>query len=720
MNKNTLLLSILFLQGIWGVKGQNNDSLSLKTQELQEVTIKAVGNSFTKKKSSNSLRINQTVNNLPQNIQVLTADLIEGRHITTIDQGVVRNVSGAVRLEEWGDVYARINMRGSRASAFRNGMNISSVYGPLSEDMSFVESIEFVKGPAGFMMSNGEPSGIYNVVTKKPTGQNRQKAGLEFGSYDFVRATADVDGILIPKSNKVWYRLNMAGQYKNGMREFEFNKRFSFAPSMTFLLSDKTTLTTEYTYQYLKMSDFGANYLFSKDGFASLPRKRTFGDPGFEPTVINDQSFLANLQHVFNDHWKLTAQAAYMKFEQEGQYMWVTHIDEKGDFVRTSNLWDAENESVMGQIFVNGDFKTGSLSHNILGGLDIGHKRYLVDWSQKFDYDTIGSFNIYNDQYQVPVNGYPDFDRSQPLAQRVAQYGIGQADVGQSYTGLYLQDEIGLFDDKLLVTIAGRYTTVRENANRDSKEDRKFTPRFGLNYKLFSEMNVYALYDQTFVPQTGIRRDGGEIKPLTGNNMEIGFKNQWFNRKWNSTVSLYRIIKKNHLSGDPLNAPGENYVLQLGETRTQGLELDINGSILPGLSINANYAYTESEVTKETKQAAKGTRLSGFAKHVANAWLNYTFQSGPLENLSFMGGITFMGDRATWAFGGDTSHPLPDYTRVDLGASWKYDEFKVSLLVNNVFDRYLYNGAYYNSRGGFYYWRPEDASNFKLSLTYNF
>ncbi|WP_237717500.1 TonB-dependent receptor plug domain-containing protein [Myroides injenensis] len=170
MNKNTLLLSILFFQGVCFVKAQTNDSLAIKTQELQEVTIKAVGNSFTKKKSSNSLRLSQTVNNLPQNIQVLTADLIEGRHITTIDQGVVRNVSGAVRLEEWGDVYARINMRGSRASAFRNGMNISSVYGPLSEDMSFVESIEFVKGPAGFMMSNGEPSGIYNVVTKKPTG----------------------------------------------------------------------------------------------------------------------------------------------------------------------------------------------------------------------------------------------------------------------------------------------------------------------------------------------------------------------------------------------------------------------------------------------------------------------------------------------------------------------------------------------------------------------
>ena len=42
--------------------------------------------------------------------------------------------------------------------------------GPLTEDMSMVERIEFVKGPAGFMLANGDPSGFYNVVTKKPSG----------------------------------------------------------------------------------------------------------------------------------------------------------------------------------------------------------------------------------------------------------------------------------------------------------------------------------------------------------------------------------------------------------------------------------------------------------------------------------------------------------------------------------------------------------------------
>ncbi|AJH14324.1 TonB-dependent siderophore receptor [Myroides profundi] len=721
MNKHIISLSLLMLISSHGLLAQEvKDSLKMSSQQLENVVITLENSPFVKKKTSESLRLSQAIENVPQNIQVISNELIEARQITTLTDGITRNVSGAVRLEEWGDVYARINMRGARASAFRNGMNVSSTYGPMAEDMSFVDHIEFVKGPAGFMMSNGEPSGIYNVVTKKPTEQTRQRIEVNYGSFDFMRASADVEGNLTPVSDKVFYRINLMGSSKNGYRDFQFNKRIAFAPSFLFKLSDKTTLKTEYVYQRLKLADFGADYLFSKEGFATLPRKRSFGDPGFEPSVMNDHSFNAHLKTKLDDQWTLNAQVGYFKFDQEGQYMWVTHIDDKGDFVRTSNLWDAENTTTVGQVFVNGEVETGAIKHKILGGVDMGHKRYIVDWSQKFDYDDIGTFNIYNDAYQKPVHGYPQFDRSKPLRQRVAEYGIGQADVGQSYTGVYVQDEMAFFEEKLFVTVAGRYTTVKENGNRDNRSNNKFTPRFGVSYKLGYHTNLYGLYDQTFVPQTGIKKDGSSVTPLTGHNIEFGVKNNLFNKRLQSTVSLYSITKNNHLSNDPSNAPGESYVLQLGQTRTQGVEVDITGRLAKGLNINLNYAYTDSEVTKATKGAEKGTKVSGYAKHIANAWVDYTIEDGLLKNLSFMGGVTFMGDRQTWAFGGGSGDPLPDYTRVDVGASWKKDDLKVSLLVNNLFDRYLYNGAYYNSRGGFYYWRPEDPINLKLSLSYSF
>src|SRR3546814_11159908 len=108
---------------------------------------------------------------------------------------LIRNVSGATRLEHWGDLYTNITMRGSQIQAFRNGFNVvNSYWGPLTEDMSFVDHIEFVKGPAGFMLSNGDPSGLYNVVTKKPTGRQQGEVSFTMGSYELYRATVDMDG----------------------------------------------------------------------------------------------------------------------------------------------------------------------------------------------------------------------------------------------------------------------------------------------------------------------------------------------------------------------------------------------------------------------------------------------------------------------------------------------------------------------------------------------
>ncbi len=65
-----------------------------------------------------------------------------------------------------------------RLPPFRNGMNVKMPWGPLLEDMSMVERIEFVKGPASFMLANGEPTGFYNIVTKKPTGITKGEATI--------------------------------------------------------------------------------------------------------------------------------------------------------------------------------------------------------------------------------------------------------------------------------------------------------------------------------------------------------------------------------------------------------------------------------------------------------------------------------------------------------------------------------------------------------------
>ncbi|MFA6060495.1 MAG: TonB-dependent siderophore receptor [Taibaiella sp.] len=703
--------------------------------ELSEIVIGANRHQYTTDKTSGSLRLQTPLVELPQNVQVVTMKTLADQQVTSMSDGVIRNVSGLSRLEHWGDMYARVNARGSRISAFRNGMNITSNWGPLTEDMAFVDRIEFVKGPAGFMMSNGEPSGLYNVVTKRPAGETRGEAGIMFGSYNFYRANVDLDG-KFDKEGKLLFRLNALGQTKGSFRDFEFNDRYGIAPVISYQLTDQTKLTVEYIFQHAKMSNVGSYYVFAKNGYATTPRNFTLGDPGIDPTIINDHNVNVNLEHHFDSNWKLTAQASLFSYQQEGSSMWtgadslnangtvaIPAVSADGKIIRNVSIWDASNVMKFGQMYINGDVTTGPVHHRILGGFDLADKQYFADWNIGADLDTYEKpFDVNNPEYGSPANGVPNelfkTRRETSLRERAGVYGT----VSQTSTGLYLQDELGFFEDKLRLTLAGRYTYVKTNNYNTFTTGKKFTPRFGLSYSVDRSTAVYGLYDQTFVPQDGLRRDGEAVKPVTGNNIEFGMKRDWFDGSWSTSLSVYQILKNNQVTGDPANTAGESFIVQFGQTKTQGLEFDLRGEITRGLTLIANYAYANAKISKadtsEASQQTIGNNVPGYAKHTANAWLNYTIQSGVLKGFGISGGFTWMADRSTWTWAGSTGQqPLPDYFKLDGGIYYEKDKVRITANMLNITDKYLYSGSAY---AAYYYWQAEPGRNFRVGVNYRF
>src|SRR5690606_5455731 len=104
------------------------------TEYLDEVILNGNGkNDFVVKQPSSSLRINTETSKLPQNIQIISEKVLESQNIINMMESVTRNVSGAQMIEHWGH-FARINMRGFKLPAFRNGMNVELPWGPLAED----------------------------------------------------------------------------------------------------------------------------------------------------------------------------------------------------------------------------------------------------------------------------------------------------------------------------------------------------------------------------------------------------------------------------------------------------------------------------------------------------------------------------------------------------------------------------------------------------------
>ncbi|WP_423127607.1 TonB-dependent siderophore receptor [Gaoshiqia sp. Z1-71] len=684
-----------------------------KTDEkIGEVVVTGKQNpAYTADLASSSLRISTPLLKTAQNIQVITKEMLNDQQLVDMLESVTRNTSGAMMIEHWGS-FARINMRGFKLPAFRNGMNVDLPWGPLTEDLSVVDRIEFVKGPAGFMLSAGEPVGFYNVVTKKPDAGMKNEASLTMGSFNLLRSTLDLGG-KIGENDRLLYRLNVMGSTKKSHRDYEFNDRYTLAPSVTYRISDRTSLNAEYIYQYSKMSVVGAAYVFSPDGYGSLPRSYTTAEPNIDPSTIREHNVFLNLNHQLDENWSLTAQLGYLNYKLVGSSLWPDSVTTAGIY-RGLGVWDALSNARMGQVFVNGDVYTGPVRHRILSGLDLSDKEYFADWFQS---GPLGGENnplsLTNPVHFVNSSLIPVFDRRMSIRRRAMNAGYPAAQFTGS-SSVYLQDELGFFNDRLRLTLAGRFTSYKTSVYGAATNDRVWSPRAGISYSIDDQTAIYGLYDQSFIPQSGTDKEGNNFEPVRANDLEAGIKRSWANSRWHSSLTVYQLTKENVLTADPENI---NYSIQLGEARSKGLELDIQGEIVKGLSLILNYANTHVEVTKDTDASKVGMRLAGHAKHISNCWLKYQFKQSDLKGLMLSLGYQYLIDRSSWSWGAGNQSVLPDYFRLDGAIGWANEKLSVDLNVNNILDKYLYSGSAY---GSYYYWQTEPGTNFRLNIGFKF
>ena len=692
---------------------------TIKSNDIEEVVVN--GRYYQKYKLnevSGSLRIQTPIIELPQNVQSISSQILADQITLNMSEGIVRNVSGARKVEHWDNVYSNVFMRGAGIATYMNGMNVSSTWGPINPDASIIDRVEFVKGPAGFMGSMGDPAGFYNVVTKKPTGKFANSVRFTTGSYNLFRGEADLDGVLI-KDGVLDYRLNLMGSSNKSWVENDKTSKIIVAPSITFRPTKTTTFTAQYNYQYLKFNQPGA-YLMSNDGYASLNVHTNFNDPNFKKTEVKDQSLFLSLdQKLFKD-WVWSTQYSYMDLNYDGGSWWGTFDPNNKDILnRTLSNWQAKGKNHIFQTYVRGSLNTGNIVHKIIAGFDYGDRKYDADFSSfqgKFP------INIYNVHYGVDPSTLPTSD-FYSLNTTAPFYN----DQGVKYTSYYAQDQIEMFNNKLRITLAGRYTSGKTYAGYPNLGEVKpdtageFTPRVGVSYSIMKDFSVYGIYDKTFVPQSGTGIKQTTITdPFRGQNIEFGLKKDWFGGKWNTTFAAYEIRRKNILvNGNKDLNEGNPFQIATGEQRARGFETDIKGEIVKGLNIVINYAYTDAKTVKDTNVSRIGVQSPGNAKNVQNTWISYRFENGTLKGFGISAGYQYQGGRQSW-FGVDATkdQSLPDYFDTNFGVSYVAKKFDINLLLNNTLNRKLYSG--YRGDGGEYAWIYNAPRNWRLSIGYKF
>jgi iron complex outermembrane receptor protein len=687
------------------------------TKKLKEVTVTSrYYKKYKVDRSSNTLKVTTPVLELSQNIQVIDHSILTDQQAINVTESITRNVSGALR-NNTADFYGSfIMMRGATVNTLRNGVDLSMIYyGPTPEDAGIVDRLEFIKGPAGFMNAIGDPAGSFNLVTKQPTGFNSNHISFTAGSFNLYRLTADLDGNL-DQAKKWQYRLNVVGQKSKLFQQYAFNDKVLVAPVLRYNINNHSSITGEYIYQKQQFRQYLLT-VFSPYGFGSLPHDFSITDPNKKPVNATENNAFLTYVNNLNSKWQLTTKAAFAQDNLNGNYFFLSAFNQATPTLIPRRVtYERFYTNVYSfQAFVNGEFNTGSVKNKLLGGLDINRKHLL-------------SYSGYNDKTVKPP-AYPlnpdnpvygiTFDSGEKLG-NLADIATDKSAV--AYTAGYVQDELNMLNNKLRVTLAARLTTSKSSVDllsASSVTNTVLTPRIGLSYSVTSNLAAYALFDQTYTPQSGISATGGVFEPLRGKNIEAGLKKDWLNGKWNTTLSVYHIVRQNIRVTDP----NTNLQSQIGETLSKGIEFDLKGEVVKGLNAVINYAYTDSHITDDANTTLIGLPSPYRIKHIQNTWLNYKLPFHKVSGFSLSAGYQLQTGRAG-RYSQENNLDLAPVFRLDGGLGWSGKRFSVNGIVNNILNRFNYGSAWVSplppNPAGLYAYVPYPPREFRITVGYNF
>ncbi len=614
----------------------------------------------------------------PQSVRVVPQQLMEDLGATRLAD-TVDFVSGITRLNDFGGTWDNYAIRGfsnTDGGQLLNGFASNRGYGP-QRDVSSVERIEFLKGPAAALYGSSEPGGTLNIVTKKPQFTPAHKAGVQVGGHGYRRATLDTTG---PLGTDVAYRLNVAAEDGASRTALVDNRKMVVAPSLTWNLGANTVLNYEAEFIRIR-TPLDRGIVQVRGNVGALPSDRYLGDPSRENLHVNGDTHQVTLDHDLGQGWRTRVGASYRETDLYGAAVDLTGtLAADGRTLTRRDSWrslPARDASLQGE--VEGKLQAGGFSHTVLAGVET----WRLTAAQDIRYSSLASqpfaIDIYNPVYNQPVgNLTPGFD----LVDRTRA------------TGVFVQDQIDLSAKwKLLAGVRfDRFHQDSENrlaATRQVQEHSATTPRIGLTYLINPNTSVYASAGRSFRPNAGADESGKAFDPQKGQALELGAKWQSADQRLNASVALFDIRKTNVLTRSPTNA---NFSIAAGEVQSRGLELDVAGQIDTHWRMTANMAYTDTEVTRDNNPALLGKRLLNVPRVSAGLFAIREDQAPWGGRYGIGGGLVHVGERTGTA---TDTYRLPAYTTARITGYWQIDKrTRLTLDVHNLFDKAYYTASW--------------------------
>lgn len=620
----------------------------------------------------------------PQAVSVVPSELFAQRGALNL-QETLRYTAG-VTAESYGlDTRGEsFFVRSVDPTQYLDGMRKVYNYSPIPRiDVYTLDRVEVLRGPSSMLYGQGAAGGIVNAISKRPESTFGGEVGVQFGSFDRTQLQADVTGAL-DEEGDVAARL-VAVARNGGMQTDELpDDRLVLAPSMTWRLGDHTDITL--LAQYQRDRSGSSQQFLPVAGTLLAPAGRrldpsTFlGDKDYDRLESTQSSATLLLEHRFNDSLTGRSSIRYADIDTTFQELYPDVFTNPANPFTDTGLLNRYAYAIKPHLgILTSDhslqygFVTGPLEHKLLAGVDYS------DFQQRSQ----SAFCPADPAQQVPSGCLvPAIDPYNPVSSGV----VGPAYVTNpkqrnTQLGVYLQDQIRYADRVSLVLGVRRDRARSQTEGSPEQTDKETSYRIGVIGDVGKGFSPYVSYAESFLPVAGLDFYTRAFKPMRGKQVEAGVK--WVpTRGALFTANAYRIVETNRTTNDPNNVLN---VIQTGEIRSQGVELEAAYAIGDDFLVTGSVAYNDAEVTESNFAHEVGVQLSDTPKRLASVWVSKRFALGDaLQMRVGLGGRHVGPTLSTTAAG---SLETPGYTLADALVSFDWTQWSLTFNATNLFDK---------------------------------
>jgi catecholate siderophore receptor len=493
-----------------------------------------------------------------------------------------------------------------------------------------------------------------------------------------------------------------SGSFRQGVE----SERKAINPTFTFKPSDKTKVVVGMEYfNDKRTSDRGipsvSNGLQSYS--YSTSRSIFFGNASQSPNEVIVKNGYAIIDHTFDNGVSVKNHTRFSDYDKYYQNVYANSQVSNG-LVTIDGYYDnTQRQNFFNQTDLTYNFKTGSVSHKLLTGLEIGLQE--------------------NENYRIlatPISGVAASNPFASLTFNSSKSRNTSTDI--SNQAIYIQDQIYL-NEQFQIIGGLRYDKFKTKfndsvapANSAAINDQFISPRVGLVYKPIEPVSLYTNYSLSYLPRTGEQLTSltSSIKsfdPEKFTNIEAGIKYDLL-QSFSISSAIYRLERSKMAITDPSNS--SNTIIVDGQV-TKGFELGVAGKLFDSYSMYGGYTYQDAEITKNqggSTPIASGATLGHVPKHTFSLWNKYEIN----ETWSAALGVVSRSDMYAATPTTTTAVNLPGYTRLDAAIYANINkQTKLQLNIENLLDKTYYQSAHNNNN--IMYGYPLTA---RATVTYTF